>query len=819
MYFLKKLIITINWLHLARIYVSLALVIMLGTLSCSRTGFGPPFDGGEPHTVLDDGAGQTNSDGNSLPQGDDSDEVGDAGTSGDEIADGSEDDNEASEEAGDPEPVVVNIQALFPLAGANWNDYVRGSLDAVLSAADEACDPANDSACFHAGEVRELVGLNHGTCDNLTIEDQLAAFEWQCIVAGPSMRIFSTSLKNDKRLADLVTESAWQPNSVRVYDQGVLIAESSPEIWWGNPVRSLPANNGDTVIVIDEVDDDGSGPDEVFEAGTILTLATSQSSAGYNLNLDKLALTTLDNAVLSYEGDGSDNCVEGLGEITPFANSICLVAAGGQTHLWVEGIFDADGPSVVNADIAVYLHAADFSIVRRATVRNSLDCNIYYRALTHARLVDSKAIDSDSHAIFFYGVMGSEVLRTHGQGGSRGLTLWMSDDNKIRGFSAVDNAGPGIALDPDSDRNFLVDIRLDNNGRGIDVSDCVGNIFSSIMVTNSEVRGFECNTCSDTTISNILIASNSYEGVYFLNGQRNTLAFATIVNNQYEGLRIENESDGRFVQLLIANNGRDGLASLANSGTCSFVRIVAAHNGEYGVHTTDSAGGLTFNDVLLVGNNATGDCWIEGVGNASLNAGSGACLASDTEPVVTSSVGLTTAFVGRVSSDSTNPSVALIDGSGTLEVTSINEWNRFDNRFRAWGVGQTSAAMDSVNRQQCVTGACAPWDWRLAGGTDAPVLNSGGTFNAGAACPATASGDTIVTDAQTTPNVFLLNARELLDDNQGDDDGLCEDNEACLFAPNIGVYQGEETNLSNPCIFFNGSVSGVEIVASSINGG
>jgi hypothetical protein len=36
-----------------------------------------------------------------------------------------------------------------------------------------------------------------------------------------------------------------------------------------------------------------------------------------------------------------------------------------------------------------------------------------------------------------------------------------------------------------------------------------------------------------------------------------------------------------------------------------------------------------------------------------------------------------------------------------------------------------------------------------------------------------------------------MHAVELINDRVGDDDGLCESDEACAFAPNLGAYQGQ----------------------------
>ena len=48
-------------------------------------------------------------------------------------------------------------------------------------------------------------------------------------------------------------------------------------------------------------------------------------------------------------------------------------------------------------------------------------------------------------------------------------------------------------------------------------------------------------------------------------------------------------------------------------------------------------------------------------------------------------------------------------------------------------------------------------------------------------------------------------------DGIGDDDGLCESNESCLFSPNLGAYQGEPTVAPEPCVFEDGTVVGVTL--------
>jgi hypothetical protein len=63
-----------------------------------------------------------------------------------------------------------------------------------------------------------------------------------------------------------------------------------------------------------------------------------------------------------------------------------------------------------------------------------------------------------------------------------------------------------------------------------------------------------------------------------------------------------------------------------------------------------------------------------------------------------------------------------------------------------------------------------------------------------------------------------VNALERFFDGAGDDDGLCESDEACVYSPNIGAYQGEGDANGGSCTFTNGAVRGVTLVARADNG-
>lgn len=90
------------------------------------------------------------------------------------------------------------------------------------------------------------------------------------------------------------------------------------------------------------------------------------------------------------------------------------------------------------------------------------------------------------------------------------------------------------------------------------------------------------------------------------------------------------------------------------------------------------------------------------------------------------------------------------------------------------------------------------------------IAKVGPTFTPGAACPINGS-DSI--SANGGP--VLKSAVELLFDDRGDDDGLCEANEVCVYTPHVGGYQGEG-GYTAPCTYSaNGGIAGVTLVGYS----
>ncbi len=155
-------------------------------------------------------------------------------------------------------------------------------------------------------------------------------------------------------------------------------------------------------------------------------------------------------------------------------------------------------------------------------------------------------------------------------------------------------------------------------------------------------------------------------------------------------------------------------------------------------------------------------------------------------------------FIGAVTTESANTTSGL--SNGTAANPNSFDWFNFDNPYQGWG----PLAADVSTGARCILAStCQIWDYRLrAGGAD--LLGKPIAAAAGAAADSQLMTHTWVatnaTDCALIPgavfaagvcqSVFLRRAIELIGPT-GNQNGLCESNEVCLYTPNFGAYQGE----------------------------
>lgn len=725
---------------------------------------------------------------------------------------------------------------------ANWNDYVKSDSGEL------ACTPASDSECEHSGLMKVFDLPTESSCAGFWAEDNVEAIEWRCDDSSGHVQFVSSELKESRGLADLINYSVWKPMSLKIGKLDQILYESVLEPWWSNPIAELPDNSSGSAIVLDGVDDDGGGPDQIYMDGTVFVLSSSRATNGYNINLDKASLITMDNAVLNYGDDINSNCAW-TGELgTDLRTLLCM---GYQDHIWLEGNFDGASGGLNDAERVVKLTNIPHSKFRRVFIENGIDSNMSIASssdhievslsefnnsqigLEIATSVDSHVHDikasgnidagvnfnfasnhlfensevfSNADGLELYTAQGVEVRNIHSHGNtSSGIwILETSVNNVLYNLKIEGNSGDGILITNSSDGNLIYKSQLINNGQdGIRVWTNSNKVIDTVTSNNTwsgiVFRG------NENIAVGILSANNGIEGVHLDSGVGHVVQHLTAVSNGGNAGLFGQADELALVNMVFGNNSGYGLR-FDNSDNDVIHQFLAANNQSNGFSIQVSDNNILTGEIFM-GSHGGNDCMVQsGTGN---NWSGTPCVTVDPNLNFHSGVDLIGHFSSIVGEDSLNADIRDLGVINYLDFSNITDWFNFDSKYRTWGLGADQNPMNSFNRGECGSGNCAIWDWRTALNENL-ISNYFGEFQEEAVCPSSVDGDQVFTDKMTSPNIFLLSAMELVSDDIGDNDGLCESNEACLFVPHMGgVLDEGDLAQAKTCQFQDGIVTGV----------
>ncbi len=372
-------------------------------------------------------------------------------------------------------------------------------------------------------------------------------------------------------------------------------------------------------------------------------------------------------------------------------------------------------------------------------------------------------------------------------------------------------------------KNLIEDVRIMNGKhQGLTLnSTTTSNLIINFASANNALNGIHLvTTGAGNFFLNIISANNAPRGILFQTGANdNHFMNVTAINNNASGLMFFTNCNQNFVgNILSLNNATSGLENSASNNNTVYNQISSNNN------TAANSAQLVATVASYSGNTVTGVFKVSGLNNIACNAlGTPAGIgftntcsqegASDfvSSFSVDSITGIFAGNGGKSSSDSANSSFST--GSATY-ATNLN-WNSFENNFRF--IGKSGGAfpdLATAQRGNCITGdTCQLWDVSLKqSDTISRNVNS---------CPLSSS--TITHNSIT----FLRGAYEILGDSLGDEDGLCESNESCIYTPNIGAYQGhgsiipasQVTSSTTKCDdLTTGTISNVKLYKFETNG-
>jgi hypothetical protein len=425
------------------------------------------------------------------------------------------------------------------------------------------------------------------------------------------------------------------------------------------------------------------------------------------------------------------------------------------------------------------------------------------------------------------------------------VSIWINSGsvgirgNIFTGLSATNGGTAGFTIWGDVDFNVFNDVLTSNNiGAGIVIrgdsfsgadSTMSMNVFTRVSSVNNRVRGVyqwsdNDGPISDTIWHNALIAGNGDSA---------------------------GSNEGYAFDFVTAGAGHTVGSSRTTIGQTAIAGNIAPSGGLGMSYTTNSK--ITGN--FFIGGNTNTQCYEANGTNPAIDGTCAKLNASDFNLVTSGVAAGTGSFPATVTSDSTNTAE---NASGQSTVSNINttpsNWFSFDYAYSFWGA-QPSGGLwpsNSFNGNCSLSGTCQIYNFMLKAtdtifrnttGTAGSTIADNGTITNGGACPAFLDGDHYLSSQTYTYNAsyfsglngvrtsngatcasgntdcvqrYLASATEIVGDDIGDEDGLCESGEACLYTPNFGAYQGHGALQS--CVFTDGAVTGVKMYYYSTDG-
>jgi hypothetical protein len=702
---------------------------------------------------------------------------------------------------GVPGVAVVTVNPTYPLNGAKWNDYIAytntGGGTGPNNQQDQVCAGTETGyhselgGCIHGGEKRKVIVTGQASCTNLTITDNLGAFNWTCVDTSGTATFYSKGLAAGKGLRDLINTGTvgWKLMSVDVKLSAATVAQSTPTAWWQNHFSPLP----DASAAVQTLTTDS----EIYYASANI------NSFGYILNGNKMSFVTLGSSRVTNNRPSPSNWCDTTAGGTSLSIADVMLCGGVNSpkFLWIEA--DLWGNSASTAAGAISAVGWSFARIHNTTAQQTLTT--------------------------------ASVL------GAGFLYLCGSHSNLITGFKA--NNGPlGIHLNTcsiGSTKNTFRDINLINLGstgkggiflatganynRFYDVK--IANVFNTIGTANGIIlTGGSYNSFQRVSINNVKGSTNQGYGVNLSVGSSVSNIFSQLLvyNTSNTAVSISASDSNIFSQFTAANNVWNGIYLLGTATNQNHFNSVAIVNSSSPIQSqTGSGSGNSFNNLAIFGSSASaidltsgftttfgGYILTDGLQTCSasasnLNAG-GYCAGSGVANYTSGNLGIS--FNGAVSTaDAVN---TIVNGSGTVPYNSLtgytnisifNYWTEFEFLYRGWG----SLA---PGQGPCLTGNCQLYDWRA--NQTGPIYNissqgnsANGSLNTdGTACVSNTVGASDITTAGLPSVTFFQNAMEIDGDGIGNDNGLCEAGEYCLWAPNVGAYQGEGAISAGYCI-------------------
>jgi hypothetical protein len=589
------------------------------------------------------------------------------------------------------------VEKVYPLH-AQWNDFVANSnlSEDVWAQSDLPCNLSalggtpDFNSCLNGAEIMRInTGLP--SCEDLSLQEQLGAFDWRCQMRNNEAVFLTRSLKLRKGLSDLITPQSWKQNSVSILKKDSVIIQSLPVSWWSNKILLLPDNSSSPGLALTE-DTNGRGQIFYHDSDRLIRPYNLQSRAAV-VSLNGATLKPMDIAA-------NDAVCNPRGAANPLS---CMLNSFNQDYIWIEANF-AQTPTSLTTN-ALTLYGNRFPRIFNTNINGALPWVPF------------------TSGLWMYATNYATVRHLNVDGVQTGMNLNAANTAGFFEDLSIQSVSIGLTLSSFNNRNILHGLTVKNSGQGFQSSGSGTAIVTGISTfnlgsSNALQQGFSEPIILNSVLA-VAVGTNAINPALMAVGDNLTLSNIAIFQSPV-AIHASGSNNKYTGTVILGNNGTD---CIADGGTSGLIDRTCA-------------------DTFTEGNNS---------------------------------------YSGQLSTSVLRPN------------RSIAESFTSDSSLKS---------TDTVIRNISGTGA-----------------TQNESFVVGQPCPAAVSGNRATTSVDATFKfTYLENAVELMLDGSGNDNGLCESGETCVYSPNIGAYQGHGPLAAGACVFENGIVRDVKIFSFTQNG-
>ena len=427
---------------------------------------------------------------------------------------------------------------------------------------------------------------------------------------------------------------------------------------------------------------------------------------------------------------------------------------------------------VDGADIGVDLVEVTDGRVSGLSISNALQSGLRIRGLSSTdTFVERVRVDSSGTGILVDGAArGLRLSEAYCANNTIGVQLGATDIT-VDGVSAFSNAGPGLRVDSCLSCR-IADITSVANTIGVSVGPAPG-----------------------TTFLDVTAANNAGAGVTITGSGRNTLVNIASVGNGGAGLSITGSGRDNVVANLVAVDNAGTPVELSGSTTVMFTGVLRLSDVNPPCTIGPASAGL---DGVTCAPNGSSDAVLTSVAAGPLR------------------------LVGPVTMDDTMNSD---DVGGAAMSANIRDWVRFESGYRGWSLETGPGPCTAGQSCRIFDASGLAADLVLRDVSTAPTGNDVLVHfwevipppNAQVVCDIEAPGSLFVDPVIGCQTTLLRAAYEVRGDGIGNDNTVCESDEVCVIAPNVGSYQGHGGIIAAGRAA-DGTLIGIELRRASNNG-